>query len=726
MTRYLTTALLVVLLAFASVACSGGDDDPATPVTTITPRPPRTGTPVAGTETSTPTSTATNSPTVSTTPVPTVNGSELPGDLLELYLGLWHDGLYSEMYDLISTTSQGRISRQDFVQRYKDIADMAGITSVEGFLDTADGAATLQSFTTVFDTQLFGEIREKKVATFVQEDRWRVDWTPAMIFKDLSGPNRIFLFQDVPKRGAILDRTGEPLAITSEVAAVGVSKDSIGDQAETVAFLAEKLGMSVAEINDKIAADVPGYFFIPIKVLPPDTDQALIAELRANVHVLVQSRLLRVYPHGSLASHVIGYMQLISPEQLEELKPFGYTEQDLVGQAGIEGRYERELAGSRGARLAVVSPESATLAVIAEKASVAGQNITLSIDVRAQELAEQELGETLGAAVLIDPRDNSILAMASYPRYDPNAFIDGLSSAEFETIVNNPDNPLFNRAAQGQYPPGSTFKTITASAGLEKGGYTADSTFPCPPVWRELGFDMRNWNTADEGFLTIAGGLKRSCNPVFWDISVKLDHIDPNILPEFARGFGLGSPTGAEGLSEAAGLIPDPEWKQREKGEPWFTGDSANMAIGQGDVLTTPLQMANVYSSIAMGSLRTTVLVMEIGGSGVERQEFESEEIAPLPVSAANLDIVRDGMRQVVSPGGTAGNVFAGSPLQFAGKSGTAEDAGVGDHVWFAAYAELGDPQAVCIAMFETGESGSQEVGPIVRRIVEGYVLGEQ
>ena len=181
-----------------------------------------------------------------------------------------------------------------------------------------------------------------------------------------------------------------------------------------------------------------------------------------------------------------------------------------------------------------------------------------------------------------------------------------------------------------------------------------------------------------------------------------------------------------QGLDEAAGLIPDPEWKQREIGEAWFTGDSANMAIGQGFTQVTPVQMANVYSSIAMGSLRTTVLVMEIGGSGVDRQEFESKEIGPLPVSDANLDIVRDGMRQVVSPGGTAGNIFEGSPLQFAGKSGTAEDAGVGDHVWFAAYANLGDPQAVCVAMFETGESGSQEVGPIVRRIVEGYLLGGQ
>jgi penicillin-binding protein 2 len=729
--RWLLLATLAAGLLFA--ACTGESDPTLTvPTRTLTPRPDppftRTASPV-DTSTESPSETATETPTETATdePAPTETVEDaLPGEILEQFLTYWRDARYSDMYDLISTTAMERISRADFVKSYRDIAEVAGIQSVKGILSTADRAATLQSYNVTITTHLFGDIKEKNVANFIEEDRWRIDWTPALIFKDLSGSNLIHLFSLQPKRGAILDRNGEPLAITSTVVEVGVSKATIGDEATTVQFLADRLGMSVDEVYAKVRVDLPDYYFIPIKTLPYNADQGLVAELRANPNVILHDTDTRVYPHGSLAAHVVGYMGKISPEELEELKPEGYTDQDMVGKAGIEGIFEKELAGTRGARLAVISPEGATLTVIAERPSAEGKDITLSIDAHAQEVAEAALGERTGASVLLDPRDNSILAMASWPRFDPNKFIAGLSDAEFNDLFNNPLFPLFNRAAQGLYPPGSTFKVITAAAGLEEGGYNADSSFPCPPVWYGLGPEnaKKNWNTADEGALTIAGGLMRSCNPVFFDIGLKLDGIDPNILPEFARAFGLGAPAVAQGLAEEAGIAPGPEWKEGELSEPWYTGDTVNMSIGQGYTLVTPLQMANVYSSIAMGSLREVTLVTKISAPGTSPQEFQAEEVAPLPVSAATLEVVRDGMRRVTSdPRGTAANVFSGSPLQFAGKSGTAEDVDL-DNVWFAAYANLDDPQAVCVTVFEAGESGSQEVGPVVRQIVEGWLLG--
>ncbi|MFN8556515.1 MAG: penicillin-binding transpeptidase domain-containing protein [Dehalococcoidia bacterium] len=185
---------------------------------------------------------------------------------------------------------------------------------------------------------------------------------------------------------------------------------------------------------------------------------------------------------------------------------------------------------------------------------------------------------------MLDPRDNTVVAMTSHPSFDPIAFVTGLPAAEGARMLSDPRRPFMNRALAATYPPGSTFKVITAAAGLERGGYTAASRFPCPPVWFGLGpaAPKNNWNKVDEGALTIAEGLMRSCNPVFYDIALRLDGIDANILPSFAAGFGLGRSTGINGLDDAAGIDPNPDWKKKQVGEAWFSGDSVNMGIGQG------------------------------------------------------------------------------------------------------------------------------------------------
>jgi penicillin-binding protein 2 len=319
-----------------------------------------------------------------------------------------------------------------------------------------------------------------------------------------------------------------------------------------------------------------------------------------------------------------------------------------------------------------------------------------------------------------------VLALASYPRFDPNEFIRGLSAEKFNSLSSDPRQPFLHRPLLAEYPPGSTFKVVTGAAGLEKGGFDTSSTFHCVPVWDKLGeeFKQKNWQSVDRGWLTVAGGLMASCNPVFFDIAATLDPIDPNILPQFARDFGFGALTGINALDEAPGGVPDPN----AIGDSWFTGNATNLAIGQGDMKATPLQIANAYSAIsATGILRKPLLVKKIAEpGGAAAQEFTAEQVHPLPVSAGNLEFIREGLTAVVqSTGGTSYAAWVGTTVDPAGKSGTAEDIGFGaDHVFFVAYANRGAPSIVALAALETGESGSREAGPMVRKILETYLAG--
>jgi penicillin-binding protein 2 len=318
--------------------------------------------------------------------------------------------------------------------------------------------------------------------------------------------------------------------------------------------------------------------------------------------------------------------------------------------------------------------------------------------------------------------------MASYPRFDPNAFIRGLTSAEANKLFNDPNQPFLNRAVLAEYPPGSTFKPVTLAAALEKGGFTPDSYLPCPPVWTGLGekYAQKNWQTVDRGSLTPSEGLMASCDPVFYEMGKTLDEKDENLFPGFIRQFGYGAATGI-GIEEAAGNVPDPKWKQDNIGEAWFTGDAVNMAIGQGFVTATPLQIINVYSALAKtADLRTPLLVWKLT-QGAAAQEFAAKEIHPLPVQQSTLDAIRYGLYLVTqSPSGTSYAAWLGTSLDVAGKSGTAEDLSQGsDHVFFAAYANRSDPNIVALGALEAGQSGSAEVAPMLRHIMEAYEAGE-
>ncbi len=658
-------------------------------------------------------------------PTPELKSSS---EAAEAFLRLWGERRYDEMYDIMSTTAQTSISRQDFVDRYRAIGEEATITGVRYELTASpDPNTTPLPYTVHVTTLSFGEIEERGNMELIKESNgWRVEWSPALIFRGLTDSNFVHLFSQSPRRGTISDRNGVALATDARVWVVGVVPESIENIDSLVATLAQKLSMTADDVRSRIDLTLPAYYFLPIKTLPPDTADTMVTELHEIPGVTVREQRQRFYPYGDLAAHMLGYMTEVSAEQLETLRDKGYREGDRIGAAGLEGTYEAQLAGLKGGTLAIVTSEGTVARVIAEKTPTPGKDITTTIDVNVQKLSEDLLGQKKGSVVALDPNNNGILAMASYPRFDPNAFIRGLSASEWEALNSNSALPFLNRATQASYPPGSTFKVVTTAAGLERGGYSTSSRFPCPPVWYGLGeaFAKNNWQSVDRGALTLSEGLMASCNPVFYEVALNLDNQDPNILPSIASSLGLGQPTGVNGIDEAAGLVPTPEWKRENLGEVWFSGDSVNMGIGQGFLLVTPIQTANMYSTIVnSGLVRKPLLVTKIASpAGETVEEFSAEEVRRLEFASSTWAAIREGLTLVVaSPGGTAYNTFVGSRVPIAGKSGTAEDIVFQDHVFFVGYAPREAPQAVVIVALEEGESGSREAGPIVRSILESY-----
>ncbi|MCH7999036.1 MAG: hypothetical protein IIA91_06115 [Chloroflexi bacterium] len=664
------------------------------------------------------------------------------------FLDLWQKQEYGDMYELISAEARASISKEDFVKRYNDIADEATITGIDYVLgpNVVDDDTEIPVSVTVH-TSFFDDINQAQRITLVREEvtvsasagttperreEWHVEWSPSLIFAELDDRSLVHFFTDTPRRGSILDRNGKELAVDASLPVIGFVPDLTTDKEALISGLASALSISEADVRAQVETDLPSYYFIPVTTLPYGTSAEALDKFYAlsDLGVVVREETQRIYPNGDSAAHVLGYMAEVTAEQLEELAVQGYRAGDKLGAFGLEAQFDEALAGEHGGTLATITPEGTVSRTIAERPTQAGKDVILTLDIDIQKATESSLGERVGSIVVMDPRDNGVLALASYPRFNPQSLTDGLSNEEYNKLANDERLPFLHRPLLATYPPGSTFKPITMAAGLEKGGVSAGETFRCVPVWTGLGedFPKNNWQTVDRGFLTVAQGLMASCNPVFYEIALRLDLIDPDILPEFARGFGFGGFTGINALDEAPGVVPDAQWKQENRSEPWYSGDSVNMGIGQGFVLVTPLQIANAYSAIAGdGVLRKPLLVKSIADAGgAAAQEFTAEEIGPLPISAATLAEIRSGLTLVVqNPGGTSYSVFASSPLDVAGKSGTAEDLAFGaNHVFFVAYANRSAPSALALVALEEGELSSTEAGPKARQALEAALLG--
>jgi penicillin-binding protein 2 len=650
------------------------------------------------------------------------------------FLQAWQQYRYPEMYRMLSALARQTTAEDRFVTRYQAITLGAGInslkTSIAAFAEPPNTAQKVEvGYKVTFQTGRLGEFSEENRLPLVFEGgEWKVDWTPSLIFRDLSPDRQVRFFPDDPVRGAILDRNGNPLAAQGKALTLGVIPGRIKDENLVVTELSKFLGLPPEGIRERIKAAKPDWW-VPFKDFPLERQDELQKRFQKVDGVLAESKDSRVYPQGQVGVHVVGFVAPATPEDLKTLAARGYEEGELVGKAGIEKGAEEILGGVRGGKLVIQNADGETVRTVAERPAKHGGTVKLAIDIGVQKAAENVLGDKVGSLVMIDPRDNAILAMVSRPGFDPNGFIFGWSDEEWKKLSDDPRRPFQPRATLSTYPTGSVYKVVSMAAALERGGFKPNTVFDCNGRWGVLDpkQPMGDWKPQGHGRLDLMQGLVESCDIVFYEIGHKLNQIDPRILPEFTSQFGLGEPTGIQGLPEAEGIVPSPDWKKRALRQEWFPGDAVNLSIGQGFLDATPLQVANVYSTLANGgTLRTPVLIKAvIPGDGGPAKEFSAQEKRRVPVSSQNIALIREALKRVAStPRGTALYAFGGYRVPIAAKTGSAENQNPDAHAWFAGYGPADEPQIVVTVMVEGGKSGGEQAAPLGRKAFE-IVLGK-
>ncbi|MDQ6672441.1 MAG: penicillin-binding transpeptidase domain-containing protein, partial [Chloroflexota bacterium] len=533
-------------------------------------------------------------------------------------------------------------------------------------------------------------------------------WQPSLIFSGLTATSAVRVTPDIPARGRILDRSDKPLADNGAILVVGVVPGDIKDEPALLNALADGLGLSPETIKQRYQGGQPSWF-MPIVERPEADREELTAKFGTLAGVALHDRPARVYPFGSAAAHVVGYVGHPTADELRTLAAAAYDESDWIGRAGIEAWGDQRLAGTRGGSIQIVDQSGRVLRNVAHRAAEPGQDIRLKLDAAIQTAAMTALGDKSGSVVILDPRDNSVLALASQPSFDPNQLVIGLSDAEWQQL-NGEQHALVLRASESAYPTGSIFKVITMAAGLDQAGFKPSSTFDCGLDWNGLpGMTLHNWQP--QGTLTLTQALVQSCNPAFYSIGLKLDTLDPTLLPTKARTFGLGQPTRTVGIHEVAGTVPDPEWKQKQFHEAWASGDGVNLAIGQGYLLATPLQMANAYAALARaGELVAPNLVAD-----------ESRQtIGLLNLSSGTQSAILDGMKRVTStPQGTAYYAFRDESVPIAAKTGSAENENPDAHAWFVGFTPPESPSLLVLVMVEGGQHGGTVAAPLARMLID-------
>lgn len=577
-------------------------------------------------------------------------------------------------------------------------------------------------------------------------------------YAEAAQENQVRLVPTAPARGHILDRDGEVLVSNGISMEVSIRRNELSaeEQAVVVQRLSEVLGVPVEELNSRLE-DKRLSPYAPIPVAGNVTEESVVY-IREHQDkfpsVETRSRPIRTYPNGNLAAHLLGYLGEINAEQLEDERYEGYRAGAIIGRSGIEYAYERQLHGEEGLEKLEVDSSGKVQRTLGRRAPKRGYDLVTTLDLDIQRLAEEALAQGLeearglyheetdenykapaGGVVVMDPNNGEVIAMASSPTYDPSNFVGGISSADFDALASDPANPLLNRAIQAAYPPGSTFKPITALAALGSGVASASDRFPCPGSQVLFDQRFRNWKLSDSGMLTFNQAMAESCDTVFYPWGEAFYRTfrstDQEVLQDYARRFGLGRVTGIELPFDQRGRVPDEEWlKQVHTEYPeafpyalWLPGYTINMSIGQGDILATPLQMANVYAAIANGG---TLHAPRVGRVLMENGEpvstLPSGESKRVEVDPADLQAVRASLEAVTNDG-TATAAFSGFPLQsipVASKTGTSELAGSQPYAWFGSYAPADDPQYVVVVMLEEGGHGGETAAPIARRVMDG------
>jgi penicillin-binding protein 2 len=635
------------------------------------------------------------------------------------------------MWDLLTDDSKARVGEDGFLKRLPRIADEMSLKALEATTGAAvhpagpngspDPRKATASLSVTFHTEKVGDFKRDTFLSLVmvgEKDKaaWKIDWTPEAIMPRLSTGRLVRMTRLLTSRGRIVARDGTELATFTDAAVVGVVPEQIKNESGMLASLSSTLDLKSEDIKAKYNASwVRPDTFVPIKTLTGAAFTALRPRLSVIEGVQLQAQRVRSYPTG-LASQLIGYMGEATDADAQKLGAKGYAAGDLIGKNGLERQLDDVLGGTFGWRLSIVEPDERSVEKLAETPAVAGLDAVLALDPVLQTAAEKALGDQKGAIVAEDPWTGEVLVLASRPSYDLNLFVSGDSTA-ITKLNADPKRPLVNRAVSGTYPTGSSFKPITAAAALKSGVYRAGQRIDCPAQWSGYGIVQLNHETGNLGPIDLRTALARSCNTFFYELGKRLNDTNPRLLPDEAFSFGLGKATAIDFVIEADGNVPSPA------NRPWNPGDATNLAIGQGDLLATPLQMANYTAAVANdGMVWKPRMVLELRTrEGVVTKKFDAARLGTANTTPTDLSLIRDGMRAVVTdPNGTVYFKFLGFQTAVAGKSGTAETPSGNPDAWFIGFAPFDGPKIAIAALFEEkpGLLGSQDAGAASRAVL--------
>ena len=677
------------------------------------------------------------------------------------FLNAWNAGNYDAMYSLLHVKTQGTITRADFATSYtraeQTLTVLAGGKSYAFSNAIQQGDHAQIAYGMTFKTRLFGTVNDSdRVLTLESTAQgWRIAWSAGDVFAEMKDGAVLDLITSTPNRGNIYDRDGNVLA------------DQNGQQV-TVTLLTEHYPTNDPDgCFTQLARVFPARDAAALKkVYAQFTGRAqgyIVGELSSTRYTAEKPTLDKVctlaykaqpareYPQGGLAPHVVGYVGHIPAEAQADWVAKGYSPDALIGIDGVESAEESVLAG-HGATTLVLRNHGVIVRTLAQSAAVPSQSVYLTIDSKLQTSVQNALKEAYssssayfytskgGAALVMDVHTGALLAIASYPDFDVNAFNPNSPLPNAQTLVNqwaiDPRKPTFNRATLGQYPLGSVFKIVSMAAAADSGTMGLNTPVTCTGVWdgKPLGDRFRtdwihNQGPGQHGTINMKQALTGSCDIYFWHIGWTLNAADPNILPRYAKQMGFGAPTGIKDARESIGDVPNPDTYPQTQGKQWTGSDALDLAIGQGTLLVTPLQVVRMVAGVANGgTLYQPMLVKQIGIANQPSYVATPIVSGQMNVKPEILAAIRESMCQVTTDRtlGTATFVFHDFDFKnvvVCGKTGTAESGQANPHAWFAAFAghTIDTPDIAVVVVIENSYEGSYVAAPIVRRIIEAY-----
>ncbi len=561
-------------------------------------------------------------------------------------------------------------------------------------------------------------------------------------YQTLAETNRIAIVPVTPNRGVITDRNGVVLAQSYSAYTLEITPSRVPNLDATVDALAD-----IVEVRDrdrrrlkKMIEESKNFESLPLRTKLTDDEVARFAVNRYRFPgVEINARLFRQYPYADHASHVVGYIGRINDRDIDRIagwdQTVNYKGTDTIGKIGVELAYERELHGETGSEEVEVDAAGRAVRTLSRKAPTAGRNLTLTLDIALQQAAEVAFGARRGALVAIDPTNGEVLAMVSKPGFDPNLFVDGIDTANWQELNESPDKPLLNRPLRGAYPPGSTIKPFLALAALESGKRTPSQAIFDPGYYQIPGqaHRFRDDKPGGHGMVDMPKSIIVSCDTYYYQLAGETDIDD---TARFLGKFGFGARTGIDIDGELAGILPSRSWKRERFGAQngkWYLGDSISAGIGQGYNAFTPLQLAHAIAAIANdGVSYRPHLLRAVGGV-----EVPVEAPATIPLARGHLEIIKAALVGV-NREGTSREAFAGAAYTSGGKTGTAQvfslkgekysekkiDERLRDHAWFIAYAPADKPRIALAVLVENGGFGAAAAAPIARKVLDYYLTG--